>query len=635
MRLTRAARILVLALAASAVVAPLAPARVPGVRPMVGSTGLRAATYRAGQAVQVYTQAAHSGVYYGSTSTASGGGGVFEDVALSTSPGELICGSAWVRTQFPAIGASGTFVLWLLGGTSESGQAVYSGLGNLASWTEVHTCVEATASHTALRIQFYPAPGSPTVDMDDVDVHESLAANGGFEDGPGPWTVWPNTNSNYVDYESGSGTSAAHSGSHFGATNTTGGGGGIYQDVALNTTPGQLVCGSAWLRTEGSATGASGSFVLWLLGGTSESGQAVYSGLGNLASWTEVHTCVEATASHTALRIQFYPAAGSPTVEIDDVDVHESLAANGGFEDGPGPWTVWPNTNSNYVDYESGSGTSAAHSGSHFGATNTTGGGGGIYQDVALNTTPGQLVCGSAWLRTEGSATGASGSFVLWLLGGTSESGQAVYSGLGNLASWTEVHTCVEATASHTALRIQFYPAAGSPTVEIDDVDVHESLGVNAGFEYGSGPWGTYPNTESSYDVYRTGQVTGPATPVVSTPVSTVLPRSKARHALKVKLYLSWSWRYGMTRLEKVKIGRFPGRTHLTIRCRGRGCPRRHPPTAIGARHVRRLLRAWRGQRYRAGDVLRITLTAPRYTPEAAAVRIRYGRLPAIRRLSR
>src|ERR1700749_583202 len=73
----------------------------------------------------------------------------------------------------------------------------------------------------------------------------------------------------------------AHTGTHYGATNTASAGGGIYQDVALNTSAGQVVCASAWLRTEVPATGASGTFTLWLTGKTATNGGATaYGGLG-------------------------------------------------------------------------------------------------------------------------------------------------------------------------------------------------------------------------------------------------------------------------------------------------------------------------------------------------------------------
>ena len=422
-------------------------------------------------------------------------------------------------------------------------------------------------------------------------------------------------------------TQAALSGNYYGATSTTRNGGGAYEDVAMNTAPGQLVCASAWVRTQYPATGASGSFVVWLIGGgAGEGGRATYSGLGNLGNWSELQTCTEATVDHSAVRIQFYPSSGSPTVDMDDVDVHSSLAVDGGFEAGGG-WAKYPGTNTNFSDYGPSSGA-LARSGSHFGATNTNSPGGGIYQDVAMKTSPGQVVCGSAWVRTEGAATGASGSFVLWLTGGTSDQGKAAYSGLGNGSDWTELHTCVEATRSHTGLRIQFYPSSGSPTVEIDDVDVHASLAPNGGFEYGSGPWGTYPNTNSSYDAYATNQVTGPSPPIVTTPVPTPVPVPRGRHALKVKLYLSWTWRDAITRLDRAKAGSLPGRARLAMQCRGRGCPRHSKMSATGARHVRRLLGRLRGRRYRAGDVLRVTVTAPGYGPERAQVTFRYGRVP-------
>src|SRR6201985_1263289 len=114
----------------------------------------------------------------------------------------------------------------------------------------------------------------------------------------------------------------AHSGGHYAAANTTSSGGGIYQDVALNTSAGQLVCASAWLRTELPSTGARGTFSLYLRGTSAvDAGATGYAGLGNLRGWTQVQTGAEATGSHSSLRIQFYPAVGSPTTEIDDVNV--------------------------------------------------------------------------------------------------------------------------------------------------------------------------------------------------------------------------------------------------------------------------------------------------------------------------
>src|ERR1700759_5695668 len=66
----------------------------------------------------VVTEDAHSGGYFAATGTTSNGGGIYQDVALSTSAGQTVCGSAWVRSQVPDGGASGTFALFLFGGSA-------------------------------------------------------------------------------------------------------------------------------------------------------------------------------------------------------------------------------------------------------------------------------------------------------------------------------------------------------------------------------------------------------------------------------------------------------------------------------------------------------------------------------------
>jgi hypothetical protein len=125
-----------------------------------------------------------------------------------------------------------------------------------------------------------------------------------------------------------------------------------------------------------------------------------------------------------------------------------------------------------------------------------------------------------------------------------------------------------------------------------------------------------------------------PPQPVVTTPVVTSVPVPVAPHALAVRIRLSWTWNHTVTRLHVAKIGRFPGRAQILVQCRGKGCPRKRNISAHGARHVRRLLGALRGKRYRAGDRVLIILKAPGYLPERALVRILNGRLPEVTLLS-
>jgi hypothetical protein len=157
-----------------------------------------------------------------------------------------------------------------------------------------------------------------------------------------------------------------------------------------------------------------------------------------------------------------------------------NLVADPGFESAAGRWQPWPG--SNIAVYQSGQVMPGerAHGGQRYAATNTTKPGGGIYQDIG--TTPidiGDTVCASAYVRTEGVGTGATGQLNVWLLGGgRNETAGRRYGPLGNFDNWTKIETCVTATTPHSMIRIQFYADALAPTVNIDDVDVHVTCSV-------------------------------------------------------------------------------------------------------------------------------------------------------------
>ena len=431
-----------------------------------GSWGAMAGTnYVAYPSGQIPGESARSGQYYAAMNTSQSGGGIYQDVPVSTVAGNLSCASAWVQTQ-GTTGASGTFTLFLMGGSSTESAGV-NFLADSTGWQQVQTCVSATTSHTQLRIQFYPTPNTPTLEIDDIDVHASMAINGGFESGSGSWGAMAGTN--YVAYPSGQiPGESARSGQYYAAMNTSQSGGGIYQDVPVSTVAGNLSCASAWVQTQGT-TGASGTFTLFLMGGSSTESAGV-NFLADSTGWQQVQTCVSATTSHTQLRIQFYPTPNTPTLEIDDIDVHASMAINGGFESGSGWWGAMAGTN--YVAYPSGQiPGESARSGQYYAAMNTSQSGGGIYQDVPVSTVAGNLSCASAWVQTQGT-TGASGTFTLFLMGGSSTESAGV-NFLADSTGWQQVQTCVSATTSHTQLRIQFYPTPNTPTLEIDDIDVH------------------------------------------------------------------------------------------------------------------------------------------------------------------
>src|SRR6201999_105549 len=183
-----------------------------------------------------------------------------------------------------------------------------------------------------------------------------------------------------------------------------------------------------------------------------------------------------------------------------------------------------------------------------------------------------------------------SGTFALFTLGGSgTDAGGANFSGLGNGDNWAQAQTCTESTTAQSLVRVQFYPTPNGPTLEMDDVDVAGSLAANGGFETGPGGWATFPGIPASYVVIPSGQIKATIVtpiPVQPTPQPTTIPLGRGRHALKIKLVIKWTWRYGTTRVSKAKIGRFPHSTRLTLTCTGKGCPRPQKLTAKGPKRI-------------------------------------------------
>lgn len=126
-----------------------------------------------------------------------------------------------------------------------------------------------------------------------------------------------------------------------------------------------------------------------------------------------------------------------------------------------------------------------------------------------------------------------------------------------------------------------------------------------------------------------------PPPAVASTPVPTPIPSPAVPRALHTKLVLAWTWSHAIVWLRHASIGRYPGNATLTVSCRKRGCPRPLRRTATGHAGVRRLLTRSIERRYRAGDVLTITLAAPGYRPKSARVRLRNGKVPLVSLLTR
>lgn len=159
-----------------------------------------------------------------------------------------------------------------------------------------------------------------------------------------------------------------------------------------------------------------------------------------------------------------------------------------------------------------------------------------------------------------------------------------------------------------------------------------ENMKVTVCSQYGGWHCGD-PVAVSSGSAPTTGKTTTPA-PVLTTPVTVTVPRPPRRpQTLRVELTMSWTYDRAITRLVKVRVGSFPVRTGLRVRCLGRGCPRPTVAAATGRHRVRQLLRGLQGRRYRAGDRLLISFQAPGWAPERVRVKIRSWRIPKVRLL--
>ena len=191
----------------------------------------------------------------------------------------------------------------------------------------------------------------------------------------------------------------------------------------------------------------------------------------------------------------------------------------------------------------------------------------------------------------------------------------------------------------------------GSGTVEVHWETMQNGVYADAG-DYASGypesyaPAGTWQLfTPGSDDPPELGFVkdyppapvpptTAPSPPVEPVaqsqplPVPTPSPASKGGR-IRAKFILDWTWNHTRTRLHDVRVTGVPRRGRVQVRCTGRGCP--EIAMAAGYRRLHALLHSLDGRVFRAGDVLRITVSAPAKQSERIAVRIRDGGLPRAR----
>ncbi|HWF25915.1 MAG TPA: hypothetical protein VG275_10730 [Solirubrobacteraceae bacterium] len=174
------------------------------------------------------------------------------------------------------------------------------------------------------------------------------------------------------------------------------------------------------------------------------------------------------------------------------------------------------------------------------------------------------------------------------------------------------------------------YKRAGSYT----SVFSPSLAGAGAWQLFGSGPAPLLalvkPPSPPSTTVSQPVPVT--VTTVVTEPLPAPPPSPPHRRGhVRARLTISYRYDFARTRILRVGISRFPRDARLAVRCYGHGCPRL--AVAASYRRLDGALRSLRGRVLRAGDLLKITVTAPDLLAEQIGVRIRNGEKPRARLL--
>ena len=355
-------------------------------------------------------------------------------------------------------------------------------IGDPGEYAQVNSTPSGTPSSPG------PAPGStygpPMPNSHPSAVPGNLLQNGSFENSANGWAVLQPSSgvTNISRYEVGHGAPApAHDGSWYLATNTTGPGGAIYQDVTANASAGASYAGTAWLSSQSGT--ATGRLCVWGLAspGTSDcTGYSVTAG-----TYTQVQVIYDLPVAYPTLRFQLYPGGG--TTDIDTASLVRNVLQNGSFENSGNGWAVIPPSSgvTNITRYEVGHGAPApAHDGSWYLATNTTGPGGAIYQDVTVNASAGDSYAGTAWLSSQSGT--ATGRLCVWGLGAPGTDDCVDYSVAAG--TYTPVQVVYDLPTGYSTLRFQLYPTPNGGTTDVDSASLVQNALQNGSFET-SGGW--------------------------------------------------------------------------------------------------------------------------------------------------
>ncbi|HEX6487892.1 MAG TPA: DNRLRE domain-containing protein, partial [Candidatus Dormibacteraeota bacterium] len=422
---------------------------VPSVTPPLGNllsnssyeAGIGAWNYDQGIAASTASdQTAKEGQSYAQLTPNASGLSTWQDVAQSVAANQSYSLSVWARSH-DGTALTATLNGVAIGTNANEGTNSQYTLG--AQWSHLLVPIDVQSSHTTIRAQLFLYTAGHAYDLDGWQLVNVGLADASMEYSDTTHWVANNlpTHVGYAFYADW--TASPEDGPGFMEFNVSQDSGSVAQTTSIIPTPGQNWTCSAYVRSP-DGTQVSGSLVIWALGGTLESGTQNFS-VGR--SWTFVSAPLTThNTGHTNIRCEFYLHTLSRNLDVDGAQLVQTGYSNSSFEDWSCCWN-WDSTINAVVYTNNGN----SFEGSGYLETNTPTLGLGFHQDASISVSPGQSYTVGAWVRTP---DGASRNGVLHLIGadGTLEDSSTSFIAAG---SWTLVTASLNASYSHTTLRVQ------------------------------------------------------------------------------------------------------------------------------------------------------------------------------------
>jgi hypothetical protein len=273
---------------------------------------------------------------------------------------------------------------------------------------------------------------------------------------------------------------AAQDGDGYLAFNSNASGGGVYQDVLVDSAaPGTSYVATAWLSAQSGT--ASGDLCVWGLGAPnydSPNTDNCHPYSVTAGTYTPVQLVYDVPDWISTVRFQLYATPNGGTTDMDTTSLSVSDLTSGSFEGStPAGWLTYVPSGAtvNMALYNTADGAPAApQDGKGYLAFNTNTANGSVYQDYAYPMT-GTSYVGTAWLSAQSGT--ASGELCVWGLSPNTNSlpnTDSCQPYTVTAGTYTPVQVIYD-NVYGTSLRFQVYPTPNGGTTDMDTASLMQT----------------------------------------------------------------------------------------------------------------------------------------------------------------